>query len=266
MLFGCWGRGLCTPRVHASERLGKFTERREVRVFHGYFVEKLTFVPRYVNMDFILLAALANFTLMLLTISYDIACQWEVNFPTRNKKLPMDMQLPLEDITVQCALPVWHASSHEDKCQNENSLSFKAGVGKSDGEGVERTWAVLNPAAFQTKDAGKGVREDHLEDKLDSHNFLKNIGQGELYFVNVPMNTIADEPAGDALQRKLVVAIAEQERQITAFKACSRTVEHEVQQLWQKDIDAWLADKSQPNPYALPHGGEYSMFVSRFLY
>jgi hypothetical protein len=38
---------------------------------------------------------------------------------------------------------------------------------------------VLNPAAHHTKDAGRGQRVDTLEDKIDSHNFLKNIGQGE---------------------------------------------------------------------------------------
>ncbi|KAJ7205080.1 hypothetical protein C8J57DRAFT_1259097 [Mycena rebaudengoi] len=80
------------------------------------------------------------------------------------------------------------------------------------------------------------AQEDVLEDKIDSHKFLKNIGQG------------------DTLQWKLVVALAEQEQQIAAFKACSRTVEHDVQKLWQADIDAWLANKRKPNPYTLPHG------------
>jgi Asp-tRNA(Asn)/Glu-tRNA(Gln) amidotransferase C subunit len=130
-------------------------------------------------MDFILMACLVGFSLLLLTISYDIACQWAVNLAARNKKLPKEMQLDLEKICVRCGLPVWHAGSHEDECQNANSLSFMEGVGKSDGEGVERTWAVLNPSAYHTKDAGQGVREDVLEDKIDNHNFLKNLGQGE---------------------------------------------------------------------------------------
>jgi hypothetical protein len=88
-------------------------------------------------MDWIVMAALAGFSLLLLTISYDIACQWKCHFEDRIKKLPEDMRLP-EDVKVQCALPVWHAGSHNEPCQNENSLSFKVGVGKSDGEGVER--------------------------------------------------------------------------------------------------------------------------------
>jgi hypothetical protein len=130
-------------------------------------------------MDFIVASALASFTLLLLTISYDIACQWETNLPKRMEKLPADLRLPLNSIKLQCALPVWHAASHVEDCQNANSLSFKTGVGKSDGEGVERTWSRLNPAAYSTKDSGRGQRADTLEGKIDDQNYLKNVGLGE---------------------------------------------------------------------------------------
>ncbi|KAJ7468418.1 hypothetical protein B0H11DRAFT_2238884 [Mycena galericulata] len=188
---------------------------------------------RYANMDYIVFSALAGFALMLLTILYDIACQWKKGLPERNAKMPRDIRLPLDKITYQCALPVWHAASHNEDCKENNSLSFKPGDGKSDGEGVERVWSVLNPASYQTKDAGRGQRVDVLEDKIDSHNFQKNIGQG------------------DALQRKLIVAIAERERQVAGFKEISATVEHDVKKEWKAMIDAWLADPSQPNPYTL---------------
>lgn len=131
-------------------------------------------------MDFILFCALLGFTLLWLTISYDIACQWQKTLLARISKLPEALQLPMKDIKWQCALPVWHAGSHEEDCRNTHSLSVKQGVGKSDGEGVERTWSILNPAAYHTKDMGIGNREDHLNDKIDSHNFLKNIGLGML--------------------------------------------------------------------------------------
>ncbi|KAJ7747895.1 hypothetical protein DFH07DRAFT_962312 [Mycena maculata] len=162
---------------------------------------------RYSNMDYIVLSALAGFTLLLLTISYDIACQWKKTLPERNATMPKEIRLNLDSFTYQCALPVWHAGSHNEDCATQNSLSFKPGVGKSDGEGVERVWAVLNLAAYHTKDAGRGQRVDSIEDKIDSHNFLKNIGQG------------------DSLQRKLIVAIAERDRQVMAFKEISRTIE-----------------------------------------
>ncbi|KAJ6567629.1 hypothetical protein DFH09DRAFT_1247212 [Mycena vulgaris] len=137
------------------------------------------------------------------------------------------------NITLQCALPVWHAASHEDTCQNANSLSFKVGVGKSDGEGMERTWSVLNPASYHTKDMGKGNWVDTLEDKIDSHNYLKNLG------------------LGDALRRKLAVVRAERDRQVTGFKQISETIDWDVKVLWQGQIDEWLVDETKPNPYML---------------
>ncbi|KAJ6462537.1 hypothetical protein C8R45DRAFT_1064445 [Mycena sanguinolenta] len=188
---------------------------------------------RYANMDYIVMAAVRGYSLRSLVISYDIGCQWKLNLAERLKKLPSKLQLSLEDVKVEFALPVWHAGSHNEECQNENSLSFKVGVGKSDGEGVERMWSRINPAAFWTKDAGIGVRADGLEGKLDDNNHLKNIGQG------------------DSLKRKLVVAIAERDWQVAAFKLVSRTVEKDVKQGWRKMITDWEEDQTKPNPYAL---------------
>ncbi|KAJ7431644.1 hypothetical protein B0H11DRAFT_2261644 [Mycena galericulata] len=188
---------------------------------------------RYANMDFIAVCALAGFALLWLTISYDIACQWRRTLPQRMEKMPQELQLRLDEIKWQCALPVWHAASHEEECQNANSLSFKPGVGKSDGEGVERTWSILNPAANHTKDMNIGNREDTLNDKIDNHNFLKNIGQGY------------------ALEQKLIIAIAERARQVSAYSEVTRTVEKDLRQTWQKQIKDWLADATKPNPYIL---------------
>ncbi|KAJ7711507.1 hypothetical protein B0H16DRAFT_1480292 [Mycena metata] len=188
---------------------------------------------RYANMDFILFCALLGFTLLWLTISYDIACQWQKTLLARISKLPEALQLPMKDIKWQCALPVWHAGSHEEDCRNTHSLSVKQGVGKSDGEGVERTWSILNPAAYHTKDMGIGNREDHLNDKIDSHNFLKNIGLG--YY----------------LQERLVISLAERARQVAAFTEVSKTVEKDLRTEWQQRINNWLADPSKPNPYVL---------------
>jgi hypothetical protein len=129
-------------------------------------------------MDHIVMASILEFGLLMLTISYDIACQWKINLAERNAKLDERIRLPMDDIKIQCGLPVWHAASHNEDCQNANSLSFRLGVGKTDGEGVERVWSVLNPSAFSTKDAGLGQRADVLEGKIDNHNHLKNLGQG----------------------------------------------------------------------------------------
>ncbi|KAJ7100996.1 hypothetical protein C8R43DRAFT_1141258 [Mycena crocata] len=192
---------------------------------------------RYANMDYIVMACLAGVSLLMLTISYDIACQWKKNLRERNSKLPEAIRLDIDNVEVQCGLPVWHASSHEAECSNQNSLSFLVGVGKSDGEGVERTWAALNPAAYATKEMGVGNRADTLEDKVDSHNFLKNLTQV------------------DSLRRKLVVALAERARQVEAFKEVNKTVAKDLRGVWQAAIVTFVRDHDEPNPYILTEAG-----------
>ncbi|KAJ7701279.1 hypothetical protein B0H14DRAFT_3173668 [Mycena olivaceomarginata] len=81
-----------------------------------------------------------------------------------------------------------------------------------------------------TEDAGRGVRADTIEGKIDNHNYLKNVGQG------------------DALQRKLLVAIAERDRQVAAFSEVIRTVEREVKREWRKKINEWLEDPLKSIP------------------
>ncbi|KAJ7826746.1 hypothetical protein B0H13DRAFT_1657348 [Mycena leptocephala] len=188
---------------------------------------------RYANMDYILMSALAGFDLKELTISYDVACQWRKRLAERMEKLPEGMRLDIEHILFQCGLPVWHALSHEASCTNANSLSFMPGVGKTDGEGIERLWASLNASTFHTKTMGLGSRADTLEDKIDYLNFMKNLG------------------SSDALRRKLIVAVAERARQVAAFREVNKTISSEVRELWQSDIDVFLADRTKPNPYIL---------------
>ncbi|KAJ7429112.1 hypothetical protein B0H11DRAFT_2266968 [Mycena galericulata] len=173
---------------------------------------------RYANMDYIVMAALAGLALMMVTISYDIACQWRKNLPARMEKLPPAIRLDLTKTELQTGLPVWHASSHELEAT---------------GKGWSSTWADLNPAAFHTKEMGYGNRADALEDKIDSHNFQKNLGQAY------------------AIRRKLVVAIAERARQVGAFKEVNKSVSRELRDQWQEDIAAFIADHDKPNPYIL---------------
>ncbi|KAJ7470062.1 hypothetical protein B0H11DRAFT_2238017 [Mycena galericulata] len=173
------------------------------------------------------------FDLQELTLSYDIACQWEKTLPARMAKLPPDMQLDLDNIRLQCGLPVWHTGAHEKECANKNALSFLEGLGRSDGEGVERLWSFLNECSYHTKDMGIGNRADTIEDKLDSHNFMKNLG------------------CVDILRRKLVVAIAERATQVASFKEINKTIAPEVRVMWQEAIDNFSRDRSSPNPYLL---------------
>ncbi|KAJ7716269.1 hypothetical protein B0H16DRAFT_1339234 [Mycena metata] len=173
----------------------------------------------------------------MLAISYDIAYQWQINLRKRLESMPSHLQVDLALITLLFALPVWHAAAHEVSCQNQNLLTYLDGVGRTDGEGIERTWSELNPIAWATKEMGRGARADAIEDKVDHHNWEKNIGQGTM------------------LPRKLILAIDERDRQVEAFKDIDCTLRTELKKEWQAKIDNWKADRTQPNPY-LPAGGK----------
>ncbi|KAF7323810.1 CxC2 domain-containing protein [Mycena kentingensis (nom. inval.)] len=154
----------------------------------------------------------------------------------------------LKSYELQFGLPVWHAAVHEEKCREEMSLSHAVGVGRTDGEGIERTWAVLNPIGYLTKEMGEGHRHDTIEDKIDNINFQKNIGQGAydlVYFAKVGTNC----GAGDALARKMIIALAERDRQVAEFKEVDASLDDELREDWQRRVEEWNADRSKPNPY-----------------
>ncbi|KAJ7079051.1 hypothetical protein C8R43DRAFT_1143320 [Mycena crocata] len=193
---------------------------------------------RYANMDYILLSSIIGITAMYLAISYDIACQWKINLKTRMEAMPQDLQLDFGKTLVQFGLPVWHAAAHARKCQVQNSLSYQLGVGRTDGEGIERMWSCLNPLAWATKEMGAGARHDAIEDKIDHMNFEKNIGQET------------------TLPRKLILAIDERDRQRGAFEDIDEGLNDKTRKKWQKIIDEWVQDPMKPNPYEVEDDGD----------
>ncbi|KAJ7650262.1 hypothetical protein FB45DRAFT_1076655 [Roridomyces roridus] len=190
---------------------------------------------RYSNMDYILLSALTGVAVLFVAISYDIACQWKVNLAARAERIAKTtpVSTELKNFDIQYVLPVWHAAAHEASCQMENSLSFAKGVGRTDGEGIERTWSVLNPVGYATKEMGEGARQDAIENKVDHLNFEKNVKEGDL------------------LSRKLIIAIGERNKQVENFTEVDSTLDKDLRKGWLKQIRDWERDHSQPNPYML---------------
>ncbi|KAF7322306.1 CxC2 domain-containing protein [Mycena chlorophos] len=187
---------------------------------------------RYANMDWVFMSAVGGSNVKRLVISYDIACQWKQRLRERVKKIKApEIATRLDDYELQFALPVWHAAAHETRCQAEMSLSHAVGVGRTDGEGIERTWAILNPMSWSTKEMGEGNRHDTLDNKVDQINFDKNIGE--------------------TLARKMIIAIKERDRQVAEFAEVDESVEEPLRKEWQARLDVWHADRSQALPYLL---------------
>ncbi|KAJ7049774.1 hypothetical protein C8F01DRAFT_1264802 [Mycena amicta] len=190
---------------------------------------------RYANMDWIFMAAVGGSDVKRLVVSYDIACQWKQKLRARAVNLSENPAIPtdLANYIMQYGLPVWHAIAHEASCQAANSLSHAVGVGRTDGEGIERTWAILNPISFSTKEMGEGNRHDTIDDKVDHINWEKNVRQG------------------DTLARKLIIAIAERDTQIREFELVDKSLDNKLRAEWERRIAVWDEDPSQPNPYLL---------------
>lgn len=66
---------------------------------------------------------------------------------------------------------------------------------------------------------------------------------------------------GDALQRKLLVAIAERGRQVEAFREILATIERLVRAEWKQQIEAWLEDPTQKSPYTLQRKGVFMVLA-----
>ncbi|KAF7325868.1 CxC2 domain-containing protein [Mycena kentingensis (nom. inval.)] len=198
---------------------------------------------RYANMDFIVLATLVGETVTHVTISYDIACHWERLLPVRASRIVENTGLPidLDDFEIQYAIPVWHAAAHEISCRSRNTLSYAIGVGKTDGEGIERTWSLLNPLSWSTKEMGEAARHHTIENKVDHMNFEKNVGQGSI---------------GRILMRKLIVAIAELDAQEKEYAELTESVPRDLLPGWEKMLSDWLEDRTKPNPYIIAGGKE----------
>ncbi|KAF7312647.1 CxC2 domain-containing protein [Mycena indigotica] len=205
---------------------------------------------RYANMDYIFLHALGDTRVKRLVLSYDIACQWKQRLRERALTILSNAQVvcPTTGLTVD---KVPNLTDYEIKfaaglacgrtqtgCQATHSLSYAWGVGRTDGEGIERTWALLNPIGFSTKEMGEGNRLDTIEDRIDHLNFEKNVRQG------------------DVLARKLIIAVAERDTQIKQFKRVDDSLEPGVRKDWQKMVENWLVDNTQPNPYLIGANGD----------
>lgn len=135
-------------------------------------------------MDYILLSALAPLLIASVFISYDIACQFKLKFEERMVKLPSEIQLP-PSVNCDWGIPKCHCPMHKVSYQAPHSLNLKTGVGRTDCEGIERSWSELNCMANSTKEMGPGSCHNTLDDHIGHHNFRKYVGLGESNFLTV---------------------------------------------------------------------------------
>ncbi|KAJ7590359.1 hypothetical protein C8J56DRAFT_783650, partial [Mycena floridula] len=186
---------------------------------------------RFGNMAFIFASLLRHvLEIIAIVLSYDINCQFSKNFVTRIASLPPFIRFNVVVKLFQWAIPKLHIMGHKPDCQREFNLNYMLGVGRTDGEGVERPWANIGPVAMSTREMGPGHRHDTLDDHWHDWNWRKIVALGKL------------------LARRRVEAAAECAVQEEAYGDFSNNQLTQLSE-WRAKVEAWEEDSSKPNPY-----------------
>ncbi|KAK7045327.1 hypothetical protein VNI00_007576 [Paramarasmius palmivorus] len=191
---------------------------------------------RYCNMDAILLFSIMSCYWLLLVISYDIACQWYKNFMARMKTLPAYLHIP-SFTSLKFKVPKFHLPAHVPACFAPFSFNFTKGVGKTDGEAIERNWSTLNGIARCVSMMTAGGRLDTIDDFCNFSNWRKTVN------------------LGTSFMKKATKAIPEAIITARAFSALhdgmKRSYSDKVKQ-WEKEVVQWEEGRSQNCPYDVP--------------
>lgn len=131
-------------------------------------------------MGYILLSAIslvaANW--FRIVLSYDIACQFTINFEKRMKDFPPTFRLDLLQTLIIFLVPKFHLAAHGTACQIPFAFNFQPQVGRTYGEGIEGNWAETNHTALMTREMPWAARHEALDDFFGGMNWKKTITFG----------------------------------------------------------------------------------------
>jgi hypothetical protein len=138
-------------------------------------------------MDYLFYSSLRHTSVQRIVASYDIACQWDRKFWARmSRKFPDGWPINQGHVYLTFLVPKFHLPAHIEKCNNAYSFNFTRWVGRTDGEAVERGWAMLNGLSHSTKEMGPGSRRDTIEDHMGDSNWKKVVMMGRLCVLHPP--------------------------------------------------------------------------------
>ncbi|KAK7675926.1 hypothetical protein QCA50_021145 [Cerrena zonata] len=193
---------------------------------------------KYVNMDLIFCSAMRHHPDVDKLNSYDITCQWIIYLIDRISKYPAEYQVNLPDTAMlRWAIGKLHWYAHKQKGHSRYSLNWIPGVGRSDGEGIERRWWDIQPIASSVKMMGPGAHHTFLNDHWGYANWRKTV-------------TLIH-----SLCRKLIRARFSAAAQEINFLSLSQGITYETQATWIKEVEDWEKDLSLPDPYYVERKG-----------
>ncbi|KAJ6464246.1 hypothetical protein C8R47DRAFT_992084 [Mycena vitilis] len=190
-------------------------------MWQGNGIGDLQLGERHCNIDFLIASVLMALNLIWVIISYDIACQYAINFWDRMSNMPDAMKPKVTRDNLWWKVPNFHLPPHKKPCHSPYSFHWMWGAGMTHGEGVEQNWAFSNGAAASTRLMGPGSRHATLEDIFSYHNYDHRV-----------------------LPKRLAVSIKEGEKHRSAFNAFNEGLETlrpvEVA-AWRASVIAWEA-------------------------
>jgi hypothetical protein len=190
-------------------------------------------------MDYLFYKSLYLSTLLMLIISYDIVCQWSINFRQRMSQFSDWFDVFDSRVQLTYLVPKFHLPAHVLGCQTSFSFNLTKGVGRTDGEAPERGWAEVNPLAASTKEMGPGSRRDTLDAHFGFYNWKKFTGMGLTLF------------------RKMKAAVDGMHDHVIAHEELHQSLPHAAVAQWVDEVERWEKDSSQPNPYVITVEGMY---------
>ncbi|THV01170.1 hypothetical protein K435DRAFT_655760, partial [Dendrothele bispora CBS 962.96] len=190
---------------------------------------------RYCNIDFIFWCTIKDEEYLVIVISYDISCQWSINFWKRLANLDSSFIVKFTPTGIRFMVPKFHLQAHQAKCHTKFSFDYAPGCGATHGEVIEEGWAQSNKAAAQTKEMGPGSRAMTLDDIFGFHNWLNS------------------EKLDQVLAKRLVNAVKEFDihyRDFVQFDAgLEKSVGRALLDEWKEKIIRWEGDHEQDCPY-----------------
>lgn len=133
-------------------------------------------------MDYFFFSSLKYNMVILVVVSYDIACQWSIHLWERMMSYPHSMHVDHENkTTFRFMVPKFHLPAHIRPCRTTYSFNYNEKMGRTDGEGVERGWSFINGIAASTKEMKPGSRRDTIDDHFGDWNWKKTAKMGECF-------------------------------------------------------------------------------------
>ncbi|KAI0643312.1 hypothetical protein C8Q79DRAFT_915187, partial [Trametes meyenii] len=207
----------------------------------------------YLYVNFAVTSALQRYlSLRLFKQSYDIGCQYLINFRGRLQKWAR-LCPPLASIRstllprIEGSVGSWHVNAHKADCRVKQSPEFIPGCAKYEGEGMEHVWGVSNDVSLSTREMTPGHRHDALNDHFSDMNVRHVHG----------------------ISRMLKVKLQETEVQLAQTSLSLEKLEQNISPAllaeWRAEEAEWLRKvvdidnhKQLDNPYSLSAGAGLS--------